>query len=78
MAASPLVVEPTDTPAANRLNQLIVESLAIQAEEAKEAGALGFMARVMTMATMLHRKTEDHSSITVLAQIRPCLRAMST
>lgn len=41
------------------LNALISEALAIEAEEAKEAGALGFMARVMVQATMPHKKTEE-------------------
>lgn len=66
MDASPIMVTSTDTPAVNRLNrlnQLIVESLAMEAEEAKDAGALGFMARAMTMATMPHRKIADHSFI---------------
>ena len=36
---------------------LITESLAIEAEQAKEAGALGFMARGLVQATMPHRDT---------------------
>lgn len=39
-------------------NRLITEALAIQAEEAQEAGALGFMARALTQATMPHRKVD--------------------
>jgi len=38
------------------LNQLLTEALAIEATEAKEAGALGFMARALTLATMPHSK----------------------
>lgn len=38
------------------LNKLITNALAIEAEEAKEAGALGFMARAMVQATLPHRK----------------------
>ncbi len=39
-------------------NRLIAESLAIEAEAAKEAGQLGFMARAMVQATLPHRKVE--------------------
>jgi hypothetical protein len=42
------------TPAIERL---ITEALAIEAESAQEAGALGFMARAMVQATLPHRKT---------------------
>lgn len=42
-----------------RINQLIEESLAIEAEAAKDAGALGFMARALTQATMPHKKTDE-------------------
>jgi len=38
------------------INQLLTEALAIEASEAKEAGALGFMARALTLATMPHSK----------------------
>lgn len=41
------------TPAIERL---ITEALAIEAESAQEAGALGFMARAMVQATLPHRK----------------------
>ena len=41
------------------LDKLIREALAIEAQEAKEAGAVGFMARALTQATMPHRKTLD-------------------
>lgn len=44
---------------AKRINQLIEESLAIEAEAAKDAGALGFMARALTQATMPHKKTDE-------------------
>lgn len=42
-----------------RVDQLLAESLAIEAEAAREAGALGFMARALTQATMPHRKTDE-------------------
>lgn len=38
------------------LNKFITEALAIEAEAAKEAGAIGYMARVLTQATMPHKK----------------------
>ncbi len=41
-------------------NRLIASSLAIEAEAAKEAGQLGFMARALTQATMPHRKVDDN------------------
>ena len=41
------------------LNKIIHKALAIEAQEAKEAGAVGFMARALTQATMPHRKTHD-------------------
>lgn len=37
------------------INELITEALAIEAQEAKEAGALGFMARALVQATMPHK-----------------------
>lgn len=42
------------------LNILIREALAIEAEEAKKAGALGYMARALVQATMPHSKTEGN------------------
>ena len=42
-----------------RINDLIKESLAIEAEEAKEAGALAFMARALVQATMPHSKQKE-------------------
>ena len=41
---------------AKNVTDLIRESLAIEAEEAKEAGALAFMARALVQATMPHSK----------------------
>ena len=40
------------------LNKLITEALAIEARDAKDAGALGFMARALVQATMPHSKIE--------------------
>ena len=41
------------------LNRLIEDALAIEAEEARSAGALGFMCRAMTLATMPHKKPQE-------------------
>jgi hypothetical protein len=45
------------TPAVERL---ITEALAIEAESAQNAGALGFMARAMVQATLPHKKVEGN------------------
>lgn len=42
------------------IDKLITEHLAIEAEEAKEAGALGYMARALVQATMPHKKVEGN------------------
>lgn len=42
------------------LTRLINESLAIEAEAAREAGALGFMARALVQATLPHRKVDGN------------------
>lgn len=47
----------------NNINKLITEALAIEAEEAKEAGALGYMARALTQATMPHSKTDENEFV---------------
>jgi hypothetical protein len=39
----------------DKLGKLIAESMAIEAEDAKQAGAVGFMARALTQATMPHK-----------------------
>jgi hypothetical protein len=39
---------------------LIQQALAMEAEDAKAAGALGYMARALTLATMPHRRTTDN------------------
>ena len=39
------------------VSKLVAESLAIEAQAAKEAGALGYMARVLVQATMPHKST---------------------
>jgi len=42
----------------DNLNKLISESLAIEARDAKESGALGYMARALVQATLPHSKVE--------------------
>lgn len=42
------------------LDKLISEALAIEAEEAKKAGALGYMARALVQATMPHKKVDGN------------------
>jgi hypothetical protein len=42
------------------LDKLISEALAIEAEEARQAGALGYMARALVQATMPHSKIDSH------------------
>jgi hypothetical protein len=41
------------------LNKLVSEALAIEAQDAKEAGAIGFMARALVQATMPHKDPGD-------------------
>lgn len=41
----------------NRVDDIIAEAFAIEAQEAKDAGTLGFVARAITQATMPHRAT---------------------
>lgn len=48
-----------NTKSYKHIMQLVEESLCIEAEAAKEAGALGFMARALTQATMPHKKTDE-------------------
>jgi hypothetical protein len=62
----------------DNLNKLITEALAIESESAKEAGALGYMARVLTQATIPHQKTVGNEfsrtngafSLTILAPLK--------
>lgn len=42
------------------INDLISEALAMEVHDAKEAGALGYMARSLVQATMPHRKIEGN------------------
>lgn len=57
------------------LDQIITETLAIEAEDAKKAGALGYMARALVQATLPHKATLENEftrhnglfSLTILA-----------
>jgi hypothetical protein len=42
------------------LDQLITDALAIEAQDAKEAGALGYMARALVQATLPHSKPDSN------------------
>lgn len=42
------------------MTKLVNKALAIQAEESREAGATGYMARALTQVTMLHSKPDTH------------------
>jgi len=42
------------------IDKLVQAALAIEVEEAREAGALGYMSRALVQATMPHRKTEGN------------------
>lgn len=44
----------------SRINKLVSEYLAIEAESAKEAGMLTYMARAMVIATLPHSKPKGH------------------
>lgn len=44
----------------DNLNKLISEALAIEARDAKEAGALGFMARALVQATLPHSRIDGN------------------
>ena len=41
------------------IKQLLAEALAIETEDAKEAKALGYMARALTLATMPHSEQQE-------------------
>ena len=41
------------------LDKLISDSLALEAEEAKKAGQIGYMARMLVQATLPHKATQD-------------------
>jgi hypothetical protein len=46
------------SPKPDTVDRLITQALAIEEEDAREAGAMGFMARAMVQATLPHRKVE--------------------
>lgn len=50
----------TDTKLPVSIDVLISEALAIEAVEAKDAGAIGYMARALVQATLPHKKPAEH------------------
>lgn len=46
-----------------KIDKIVLDSLAIEAEEAKKAGALGFMARALVQATMPHKKVKGNEFV---------------
>ncbi len=56
--SSPTLVEPANDnrPLSRHVEKFINEALALEYESAKEAGALGFMARALVQATMPHKR----------------------
>jgi hypothetical protein len=46
------------------INALVNQALAIENEQAQEAGALGFMARAMVQATLPHHRWRCNSAAT--------------
>lgn len=46
--------------ASTALDTLITQGLAIEAEEAKDADAIGFIARSMVLATLPHKRVDGH------------------
>ncbi len=53
-------MENTSRPNPTAVDRLISSALAIEEQDALEAGELGFMARAMVLATLPHRKVEGH------------------
>lgn len=49
--------QPSKRASVSKMDRLIAESLAIEAEAAREANAIGFMCRALTQATMPHKRT---------------------
>ena len=65
----------TENSGIKSLDERMLEVLAIEAEDAKQAGALGYMARALTLATLPHREVPGNEfkrknglfSLTILA-----------
>ena len=51
------IITPTN-PMNSLIESIVVEAWALDEQEAREAGALGYMARAMVQATMPHSKVE--------------------
>jgi len=59
------------------IDKLVSEALAIEAQEAIEAGAVGYMARALVQATMPHRQTEGVEFVRRNGQFELALMAPS-
>lgn len=57
------MAENKDTKSYKRIMQLVENSMAFEAEAAKEAGAVGYMARALVQATMPHSKPTETSFV---------------
>jgi hypothetical protein len=57
------MAENKDTKSYKRIMQLVENSMAIEAEAAKEAKAIGYMARALVQATMPHSKPTETSFV---------------
>jgi len=68
----------------DNLDKLVSQALAIEAESAREAGALGFMARLLVQITLPHRsiqgnefvRTNGDLTVTMLAPSKTAVRVI--
>lgn len=61
-------------PPTSRINELVQETLAMESEEARETGNLGFMARSLAQATMPHRNPKVTQFERVNGDLYMCMR----
>ena len=55
------------------IDKLVAAALAIETQDARDAGALGFMARALTIATMPHKsRASMFSSVETAGSPSPC------
>lgn len=52
------LIDPAKVSTSRRAEQIVAEALAIESQEAQEAGSLSFIARALAQATMPHRATD--------------------
>lgn len=60
------------------IDKFVSDALAIEAEDARDAGALGFMARSLTLATMPHKKVEGCEFLRSAGGFTLCMLAPSS